>query len=158
VNVYTFPKHGESETSEPSTSDSSLAVTESDRLKITAERLWNLGGMMSYLIGMMGDRIMCTKNGCKGHGNLVRSVSLVLCATHEAALDRVPEIRKLWKQKYRADIRTSAFAHGGNAELADVNAAKALDIEDQLLDAALTWSKEPDEEGPVKPTFDWTRP
>lgn len=101
-------------------------------------------GMMAYMLGMMGERIMCTKNGCKDHGTLVKSVSLVLCSAHEGALDRVPAIRKLAKEKYRADVRTSAFAHGGNAELADSNAAKALDIEDALLEAALVWSKEPD--------------
>jgi hypothetical protein len=100
-------------------------------------------GMMGYFFGM-GERIMCTKAGCRGHGSLVKSVSLILCSTHEAALDRVPEIRKLSKEKYRADVRTSAYAHGGDAVNADRNAMLGLEIEDTLLEAALAWSKTPD--------------
>ena len=136
-----------------SAGEAGLAVAGADGLKkivpwqAMAIAATGMLGMMGYFLGMMGERVMCTKAGCKGHGSLVKSVSLILCSTHEGALDRVPEIRKLMKEKYLADVRTSAFAHGGNAELASSSAAKALDIEDLLLEVALAWSKEPD----VKP-------
>lgn len=140
----------EGESQVVSTSEAGLAVAGADGIKTTvpwqamAIAATGMLGMIAYMFGTMGERIMCTKNGCKGHGTLVKSVSLILCAKHEGALDRVPVIRTLMKEKYLADVRTSAFAHGGNAELASSSASKALDIEDQLLDASLEWSKVPD--------------
>jgi len=137
----------EGESQDVSTSETGLAVAGADGLKkvipwgALAIAAIPMMGMLGYLLRMMGERIMCTKNGCKGHGTLVKSVSLILCSTHEGALDRVPVIRTLMKEKYLADVRTSAFAHGGNAELASSSASKALDIEDKLLDVSLEWSK-----------------
>lgn len=117
---------------------------------------------MYPMAGMEGKRIMCAKNGCKDKygANLVKSVSLVLCQTHEGALDRVPAIRKLWREKHLADVRTSAFIRSGNADLATTNAAWSLDIEESLLVAALAWSKELDAEPEVvdAPKESWVTP
>ena len=105
-----------------------------------------LYGWLGFRMTNEGGRIMCTKNGCKEKYSttLVKGVSLVLCITHEAALARVPEMRKIRREQYLSEVRVSALIRAGNAELAVAEAVKAVDYEDRHLDAALAWSKEPD--------------
>jgi hypothetical protein len=109
---------------------------------------WNLLGAMMEITDLVEEKTMCMKNGCKQTSkyerSLVKAVALVLCQEHEAALDRVPEIRQLYGRRREAEGRANAHIMAGRADDAVLAIRTALAAEEELFAAALVWSLTPD--------------